>query len=141
MNNKILFSVYQYDESNEVNINNTKTVEGLFKLSNIPFKLVLGVYKGISEETFMIDLKWQNEAFRVASLYNQESILIVQDMIGKLHFLKGEVTGTLGYLREITMDQAKDLDHTHIDGLCYTFIQDERANERISFDTKTFNIN
>jgi homospermidine synthase len=146
MTNVIIFSVFQSKTDEHSDYKNTGFVQKQFKACNIPFKLVQGVYKGNKELSFIIDLKYQNAAMELARQYNQESVLVV-DSIGKatLKYLPMSIESdtSLGYFQETTETIAKSHDAYTYDidtGIYYICTPDRRGNDRISFDTRTWDI-
>jgi hypothetical protein len=144
MKNKIIFSVFQNGYSIDENYINTIRMEKELKRSKIEFKALQGMYKGIHEESFAIDLKWLNEALALTQRFNQESVLIVdQDGRATLKYLPTNLKPdvNLGYFIQVSESKAKTQDaYTYdMDSETY-YICERRKHERISFDTRTWNI-
>jgi hypothetical protein len=85
-----IFSVEQAGESDKTNKANTDKISFYLECRGIPFKEVIGHYKGSNETSFVVDQKHENEVQSLAKQYNQESILYV-DALGNatLEYLDG----------------------------------------------------
>lgn len=113
--NKIIFSVFR-DEFFECNEKNHRSTILALNGIGIETTEVLGVYKGSSEKSIMVDLNHYtlDNVMTIARLFNQESILVVED-IAKLVFLSNDDFIMFGQLLEVTESEAKQND-------CYTFV-------------------
>lgn len=114
-NNKIIFSVFRSEFSDTNEQSHRSTILAL-NGQGIKTTEVLGVYKGSSEKSIMVDLTDYNmdNVRTIAKLFNQESILVSTDK-ALLLFLDGSGSVTLGVLQEVTEEEAKSSDsYTYI---------------------------
>jgi hypothetical protein len=145
-NNKVIFSVYQASLEEGSNFINSQTVSALMTMESIKHVQVIGVYKGIKEVSFVIDRDLINLARHYGTKYKQESILVVkEDLTAELEFLPLSITPNLelGYFREVSESFAKLRDSYTYDPSTqkyYTTVKEERLNDRISFDTRTWEV-
>lgn len=116
--NKILVSVFQSSQSLETNTaNHNKAIEMLTR-EDIPFQVVKGVYKGVSELSFLLSsdsinghLVNKSVALNLGRLFNQESILEVHnDDLAQLHYLNGMTIANLGEFSEVSESKALGLE-------------------------------
>jgi hypothetical protein len=146
MTNVIIFSVFQSNCSEDVNYSNTIKVENMLERAKIPFKALSGMYKGIKEESFAIDLKHQNAALELARQFNQESILIIDSSSrATLKYMPVSIESdiSIGYFQEVSETKAKSLDAWTLDidtGTYYACLPERRESDRVSFDTRTWSI-
>lgn len=114
-NNKIIFSVFR-DEFSATNEQSHRSIIIALNGQGIETTEVLGVYKGDSEKSIMVELTDYNfnNVKTIAKLFNQESIL-VSNSKALLLFSDGSGSITLGALQEVTEDEAKSSDsYTYI---------------------------
>ena len=89
---------------------NHRYIKSLLTLHKIYFVEVLGVYKGIKEASLLVSSKHLAQVKRIASQYDQESILIVDDKTksATLHFLNTGKKESLGTLKAIDKVDGKN---------------------------------
>lgn len=95
----IIFSVEREELTEDENVINTYKIEEELKELEIDYKIVKGYYDGVEENCFLVINTSQNNyhTLRIASKYNQESILLVdQFRNAKLYYLDTRVTINLG---------------------------------------------
>lgn len=117
-NNKIIFSVFrdEFADSNEKSHRSTiLALNGL----GIETVEVLGVYKGSSEKSIVVDLNdyTYSNVMSIAKLFKQESILVSKGNTA-LVFLDGSDVLDLGKLTEVSEIEAKSNDsYTYISSI------------------------
>jgi hypothetical protein len=85
------FALFSAERSNKTfaeNTDNTCAVACELVHRDIPFKVVIGCYKGVKELTFLVHGDNYQVAYELAKRYEQESILVVDE----------NRNATLGYL-------------------------------------------
>ena len=99
-------------------LDGTKQLKGMLHALGFNFKQVDGCYKGVKEVSFKVNLdySWQAKQLRtIAKVFNQESILIVNDGQCKLEFIDNGEVINLGVI-----SQGNDeLNYSIIDGIKY----------------------
>jgi len=90
-NGFFIFSVEQQNKDDKINKENTDKVSFWLETMNVPYKEVLGHYKGSNEASFVVASKYEDIVHELANGYNQESILYVDAKSNAtLEYLNGE---------------------------------------------------
>ncbi len=102
LNNRIIFNL---------DTENNKAPETLLKTINDQFSGIIatGCYKGVTEQSIVVPLTEYNlrNAINIASIYSQESILVVENDNAYLLYLKSGERVTIGqYLVLVNKDYA-----------------------------------
>lgn len=144
--NAIIFSVYQASLDEGVNFLNSQTVSALMRIQGLPFKEVIGYYKGNKEVSFVCDDFWIGEAKAYALKYNQESVLVIEgDGKTFLEYLPLTTNSAefVGYFREVPKEHAitcKSYTYDPATQKYFVATKEERNADRISFDTRTWEV-
>lgn len=115
----IYFSVFQGSQSDDLNLKNTLEISKYLKAKGIEYRLVQGIYKGSSEISFQVPDSALEDALLIASLYSQESILVVDPEAGShLFYLDGDhlVQEFIGVFQRINWTEIFDQDSLSIIG-------------------------
>lgn len=106
-----------------VNTTRTELLEHLLRLKGFKFKRILGCYKGSQEVSFMVqDLDHKN-AIELAKVFNQESILELNNNKALLLYTTG-AKHELGEFTRIPAEEAVLLDaYSVIDGDYFTCVE------------------
>lgn len=111
----LIFSVYQGTDLDQLN---TEHIKHFLNKLSIPFRQLIGSYKGKSEESFLVDSQYYDTVIEIVSDYNQESILNVQTSStcsdAFLDFIVGD-TEYLGEFGQISQSEAVKLDGYTLD--------------------------
>lgn len=108
----VVFSVYREERELFRNMKtHSLTIEHLQHL-NISFKEAEGSYKGVKEESFVVNAKHKEEIKYICKTANQESYLLLQPhkhglFKATLIYLADDSREFIGYLREAPQDIAK----------------------------------
>lgn len=107
----ILFSVELSTNNRLDNQINTDQVINWLTLNNVPFQRVNGVYKGTSEVSFIVPMRYKRQIEAIARDYNQESILLRHhDLSCELQYLKTGQLEQIGQWTEIKYHEKHQYD-------------------------------
>ncbi len=110
----IIMSAEYYTESEESNKERTSDLYDLIRDSGMGFKMVVGSYKGVMEQSFLVVYSNDQELALLnnfAKSFQQESILVLdEDRNASLMYCKDRKIEALGRLREVTKEKARELD-------------------------------
>ncbi len=88
-------------------------IRHFFKENKIGFKQLIGSYKGIREDSYIINKKYLKAIERAGFLHAEESILLLGETLGhnrrraRLHFLNSlKPDEDIGVLRAVVKDEA-----------------------------------
>lgn len=105
----MIFSAFESENSNEKNIDNTAIVESYLVEEKVPFKKIMGCYKGSNELAFIVPLSYYKQLLPTINKYNQESVLIINaDRKATLFYLKSGKNEQLGDFVNVSMEEAID---------------------------------
>ena len=121
----VFISAELSSNNKEENKLNTPFLRGTLKLEGYTFQEIIGVYKGSSEVSFMIEAKNNEVIDKLSKLafgnYKQESIgILSEDSSFLLEYSSGKVE-SLGYLQHVPSKRVEELDsYLVIDGYIYS---------------------
>lgn len=114
----IIFSINQEGESESDNRNTHSAYALTFPTIGLPFKSLLGCYKGTCEESFLVADNSKNRAFvlGIARRHNQQSILIVDaDRYAELLYLNLNTSQPIGKFVAVSKSHALQQDNWTFD--------------------------
>jgi hypothetical protein len=120
VNQFFIFSTEFYKNTSKENEQSTSHTKKILEKSGIPYKILDGVYKGVSETSFLVNAKYENQVMELAKAAKQESVLFVDiNRNAYLIYLDNNKTEKLGILTRVSEDKALTLDAYSKDGDIY----------------------
>jgi len=117
----VIISAELKELNNSANDKRTVKLGADLLLYGLKFSRALGSYKGTTEKSFIVDASEDSSLKRVkvlAEMFNQESILIVQDDVSRsaeLHFTATGKVQRLGSIVSMTAIEASQEDNWTLD--------------------------
>lgn len=98
----IIFSVFQQNQPERLNLAYTDGVAGYLKQIGIPNIEAVGHYKGTKEISFIVPAKYESTVRALVADYNQESYLYLDsNNLATLHDPSGKLIQVLGRMTEV----------------------------------------
>ena len=92
-------------------------IRDFFNDNGIGFKQLIGSYKGTTEDSYVVNMKWLSYVEQAGLLDGEESILLLSESLGqnrrraKLHFLNASKPDEdIGILRAVVKEEAMKQD-------------------------------
>jgi len=110
----VIISAELDSNSNAENRFVSRNLLHILELNEINFKVVIGVYKGVKEISYLIIEPNVDQILHLSAKYKQESILVVsEDRTASLSYSDGK-TESIGSWKEVTRLKAESCDcHTY----------------------------
>lgn len=115
----VIFSVEQADVSKEENTRRSNEVERVLNERDIPYKRIIGSYKGQLESSFIVPKRdFFGKGFNVVAFggYNQETILLIERDNSAVLIDNDYNEQKIGTLKQVTPAEAQNYEAFSIDG-------------------------
>lgn len=112
---QLIVSSFENTQTLEQNLAEFESLKGWLKVLDVPFKELVGRYKGVDERSVLISSEHRQLVDAIVRDWNQESYLeLYYDGFAELVFNNGS-RERIGYIKPVSADEASKLDAFTLD--------------------------